>query len=63
MITPEGITVWAGLAFVPSRSRCTTPFDVSALHGSPWVAVLSWLVAGAALSMMTPLLNWLDSHL
>jgi hypothetical protein len=66
MSTPEGITVWAGLAFalwlaitlalhyVVRRQRAV---------GIVAAAVLSWLIAGAALSTIAPLLHWLDSHL
>jgi hypothetical protein len=66
MITPEGITVWAGLAFVLWLAITLALHHVirrQRAMGIAIAAVLSWLIAGAALSMMAPLVHWLDSYL
>ena len=66
MITPERITVWAGLALVLWLAITVALHRVLRRQGGAGVAataVLSWLIAGAALSMMAPLLDWLHRHL
>ena len=66
MITLEGITAWVVLAFVLWLAITLGLHYVlrrQAGVGVGAAAVLSWLIAGAAVSMMTQLLHWLHSHL
>jgi beta-lactamase regulating signal transducer with metallopeptidase domain len=65
MIGLEGLTVWVVVAFVlwlaiTLALRCLVRRRVGAGTAA---AVLSWLIARAALSMMAPLLHWFHSHL
>ena len=65
MITLEGITVWVVLAFMLWLAITLGLHHALRRQGGVGVvaAVLSWLIAGAAVSMMTPWLHWLHGHL
>jgi hypothetical protein len=65
MITLEGITVWVVLAFVLWLAITLGLHYVLRRQGGVGVAaaVLSWLIAGAAVSMTTRLLHWFHRHL
>lgn len=64
MITVEGIAVWIVLAFVAWLAITPTLQYGLRLKGAGIAAaILSWLIAGAAMSMMTPVLHWLHGHL
>lgn len=65
MTSLAGLTVWVVLAFVLWLAiTLALHYLVRPRVGAGvTAAVLSWLIAGAALSMMAPLLHWLHSHL
>ena len=57
----EGLTVWVVLAFVLWLAITFALHYLvrRGVRAAFAAAVLSWLIAGAALSMMAPLLHWL----
>ena len=65
MISLESLTVWIVLAFVLWLAITLALHYVVRRKASAGIAaaILSWLIAGAALSMMAPLLHWLHTHL
>jgi hypothetical protein len=65
MTSLEDLTVWIVLAFgLWIAITLALHYLVRRRVGAGFAAaVLSWLIAGAALSMMAPLLHWLHSHL
>jgi hypothetical protein len=63
MITAKGLAEWVVLAFVLWLA-IRIALDTIRLRGAGIAAaILSWLIAGAVISMMPPLLSWLRTHL
>jgi hypothetical protein len=61
-ITVETVTVWTVLAFTLWLAM-TTLFERAGLKAAvALAALLSWLVAGAAMSWLPTLLDWMSRH-
>jgi len=63
MISVESLVVWIALAFVLWMA-ISLAWHLLRLRGAGVVAaILSWLIARAAMSVFPPLLQWLHTHL
>jgi hypothetical protein len=62
MMTIEGLAVWATLAFVLwLLIRFTLDF-LRLRHAGIAAAILSWLIARVMLTVLPPILQWLQTH-
>jgi hypothetical protein len=62
MTTIEGIAVWAALAFV-LWLLIRLALDFLRLRDAGiTAAILSWLIARVMLTVMAPILHWLQTH-
>ena len=63
MIPVENLVVWIALAFVLWLAITLASYLLRLRGAGVVAAVLSWLIARAAMSVLPPLLQWLQTHL
>ena len=63
MITVESLAVWIALAFALWLGITLASYLLRLRGAGVIGAVLSWLIARAAMSVAPPLLQWLQTHL
>ena len=63
MITVESLATWIALAFALWLAITLASYLLRLRGAGLAAAVLSWLIARAAMSVVPPLLQWLQTHL
>jgi hypothetical protein len=63
MITVESLAVWITLAFALWLAITLASYLLRLRGAGVIAAVVSWLIARAAMSVLPPLLQWLQTHL
>jgi hypothetical protein len=63
MITVESLAVWIALAFALWLAIALASYLLRLRKAGGVAAILSWLIARAAMSVVPPLLQWLQTHL
>ena len=63
MITVESLAIWIALAFALWLAITLASYLLRLRGAGVIAAVLSWLIARAAMAVVPPLLQWLQTHL